>query len=78
MRSDRLACQQCGMERPGAPVREPGPGHWRCPRCVVRNGRLQDARACGADRRAIGDLLRSVDGTALLFQWMEVARRSSL
>eukprot|EP00969_Alexandrium_andersonii_P017735 775965-Alexandrium_andersonii.AAC.1 len=38
----RDQCRQCGQERPGTPVREPGVGHWRCPRCKVRNGGTTD------------------------------------
>eukprot|EP00969_Alexandrium_andersonii_P218242 9639197-Alexandrium_andersonii.AAC.1 len=50
VRGDRDVCRQCGLERAGTPVRparEPGPGHWRCPRCKSRNSHLTNARRCG-------------------------------
>eukprot|EP00969_Alexandrium_andersonii_P301916 13346117-Alexandrium_andersonii.AAC.1 len=47
VRRGRDASRQCGQERPGAPVREPGPGRWRCPRCKTRNNGTANYCRCG-------------------------------
>eukprot|EP00969_Alexandrium_andersonii_P265447 11730925-Alexandrium_andersonii.AAC.1 len=78
VREYRVACRQCGSERPGTPIRDPGPGHWRCPRCKARNTGATNKCHCGFDRLGAIRLLCSVGGAAPLYAWADAARRSNL